>query len=115
MNALPRHLQAPALGFPTQVSQPVKIAALEETLPDVGHAALHLGLVLGMTDPGRVGDEAAMLGVLQKASGQSGMLRLLQFRFLMNRRNDGYDTVHPRASNNSWTRVTFIRSPVSHW
>ena len=38
-----------------------------------------------------------------------------QLRFLMNRRNDVYDTVHPRASSNSCTRVTFNRSPVSHW
>ena len=42
-------------------------------------------------------------------------LRRPQLRFRMNRRNDVYDTVHPRASSNSWMRVTFNRSPVSHW
>ena len=42
-------------------------------------------------------------------------LRRPQFRFLMNRRDDVYDTVQPRTASNSWTRVTFNRSPVSHW
>ena len=51
----------------------MEIAALEETLPDVGHAAFHLGLILGMAGPGRVGDETAMLGVFQKSPGQPRM------------------------------------------
>ena len=42
-------------------------------------------------------------------------LRLPQFRFRMNLRNDVYDTVQPRASNNSWILVTRNRSSVSHW
>ena len=43
---------------------------------DVGHAALHLGLVLGMTGPGRVGDESPVLGVFQEAPGEGGMQRV---------------------------------------
>ena len=39
------HFQAPALGFVAQMRQSVEIAALEESLPDKGNAASHLGLL----------------------------------------------------------------------
>ena len=42
-------------------------------------------------------------------------LRRRQFRFRTKRRNDGYDTGHPRAASNSRMRVSCSRSPVSHW
>ena len=61
VDPLASHLHTPSLGFVAQVEQTMEIAALEETLPDVGHAAFHLGLVFGMTHPGRIGDEAAVL------------------------------------------------------
>ena len=42
-------------------------------------------------------------------------LRRPQLRFTMNRRSDEYDTWQPRTASNSWMRVTYSRSPVSHW
>ena len=63
----------PALGFGSQLGQPIEIAALEEMFPDVLHARFHLGFVPGMRDQCWVGDEIAMLGIFQKAPGQPGM------------------------------------------
>ena len=64
------HLQAPARSLGPHVGQAVEFGALEETLPDVGHAPFHLRLVLGVALPSRVGDEAPVLGVFQKAPGE---------------------------------------------
>ena len=72
----PSHLQTPVLGFRPQVGQAVEISALEEALPDVLHIPLHLGLVLGVARPRRIGDETPVLGVLQKPLGEVGMQRV---------------------------------------
>ena len=66
-------LKTPALGFGSQLGRIVEIDALEEALPDVLNAPFDLGLVLGMADPRRVGDEAAVLGVLWEALGEDRM------------------------------------------
>ena len=42
------HLEAPLVRCGSNVGEPVEIAALEEALPNIGHAPLHLGLVFGM-------------------------------------------------------------------
>ena len=55
------HVAAPAPGLLPDISQVPELAALEEALPGVGHATLHFWLVLGMTRPGSVSDEAAAL------------------------------------------------------
>ena len=64
---------APALGLISDICQVPEPAALEEALPCVLDAALHHGLVFGMAHPGRIGDEAPILGVFQEAPGQAGM------------------------------------------
>ena len=56
--------------------QALEIAALEEALPDVLDAPLHLGLVLGVSHLGGVGDEVPALGVFQEAPGEDGMQRV---------------------------------------
>ena len=58
------------------MDEPVEISALEEALPDVLHIPLHFGLVLGVARPRRIGDEAPVLGVLQKPLGEVGMQRV---------------------------------------
>jgi len=72
VEARPGHFQAPGGCLPPHVGQVQEGATLEEALPNEGHRPLHVGLVLGMAHPGRVGDEAPELGVLQKAPGQLG-------------------------------------------
>ena len=67
---------APADCFRTEMGQVPELAALEEPLPDVLYAPLHLGLVLWMTHPGRIDDEAPVLRVLQEATGEDGMQRV---------------------------------------
>ena len=67
---------APVPGLLPDIGQVFELAALEKALSGVGHASLHLGLVLGMTGPGRVGDEAPVLGVFQEAPGEDGMQRV---------------------------------------
>src|SRR6516164_4922506 len=42
--------------------------AFKEALPGIGHAIFHHRLVLGMTRPGRIGQKAPVVGVLQKSS-----------------------------------------------
>ena len=54
----------------------MEIAALEEALPDVLHATLHLGLVLGFPHPRRIGDETPVLRVFQEALGEARMQRV---------------------------------------
>lgn len=70
VDALTRYLQAPAPGLRPQVGQVAKLAAFEEPFSDVGHAPLDVGFVLGMPRPGRVGQEAPLLAVLQEAAGR---------------------------------------------
>lgn len=55
----------------------MELSAFEEALPGIWNLSLHFGFVLGMPRPCRVGDEAAALGILQKASGQRGIKRVL--------------------------------------
>ena len=66
-------LTAPACRFCPEVSQAVEVAALEKPFPYVLDASLHLGLVLGVANPGGVGDEAPALGVFQEAPGEPGV------------------------------------------
>ena len=54
-------------------ASPVEAGALEEAFPGVGHAPFHLGLVPGMPHPGRVNEEAPVLGVFQEAPAQARM------------------------------------------
>ena len=73
MNTQSGDVATPAGRFRTEVGQVLEITALEEAFPDVLDAPLHLGLVPWMAHPGRIGDEAPVLGVFQKATGQAGM------------------------------------------
>ena len=68
--AQPSHLQH---NCGADVGQPVEIAAVEEALPDVGPASLHLGLVLGMLHPRRIDDESPALGVFQESPSEPGV------------------------------------------
>ena len=67
------YVQAPTPGRNPHGLQAGEVAALEEALPDVLHAPLHVSLVPGVTHPGRIGDEAAVLGIFQETPGQPGM------------------------------------------
>ena len=67
---------APALDLHPNVGQVLELAALEEALPDVGDAPLHLGLVFWVAGSGRVDNEAPALGVFQEAPGEDGMQRV---------------------------------------
>ena len=69
-------ITAPACRLCPEVSQAVEVAALEKPLSDVLDAPLHLGLVLGVSHPGGVGDEAPVLGVFQEAPGEPGVQRV---------------------------------------
>ena len=72
MDAQPRHLGAPALRLDPDIGEVLELAALEEALPGVGDAPLHLGLVLGVAGAGRVGDEAAALEYSRKPRVKTG-------------------------------------------
>src|SRR3989304_6967231 len=73
MDTRPRHLKTPPYGLSTEVGEVMELPALEETLPDVGDVPFDLRLVLGVTYPRRVGDEAPVLAVLQEAAGNVGI------------------------------------------
>ena len=73
VDAQPGDVAALALGLLPDIVQTAEFATLEKTFSGVGHAPFHLGLVLGMTDPRRVGDEAAALGVFHEVPGEGGM------------------------------------------
>src|SRR5258708_20887947 len=60
--AHPRRLQAPHAGVGAHGDQTVPTAPGEEARPGVRHAALHLGLVLGMLHAGRIDQEAVVAG-----------------------------------------------------
>ena len=70
------HVQAPPLGSQSHLLQTGEVAAPEEALADVLDAPLHLGLVLGVSHPGGIGDEAPVLGVFQEATGEPGVQRV---------------------------------------
>src|SRR6516165_941182 len=44
-----------------------KSLAFKEAFPSIGHAIFHQRLVLGMARPGRIGQKAPVVGVLQKS------------------------------------------------
>ena len=73
MDPLSGDIPTPAGRLIPEVGQAPELPALEEALPDVLDAPLDMGLVLGVTHPCRVGDEAPVLGVLKEATGESGM------------------------------------------
>ena len=64
------------------------------------------------TTPGALSPGGGAAG--GRRAGHPGLHGLRQFRFRMKRRNDGYDTGHPRAASNSRMRVSCSRS-VAHW
>ena len=76
VDALSRHLQAPAAGGGAQVDDVPEVAALEEALAHVGDAALDARLVAGMTHARGVGDEAAVAGVLEEAPREARVQRV---------------------------------------
>ena len=76
MDPLPGHLQTPLPRLLAQVSKVMELPAFEEALPGIRHLTLDLWLIFGMACSRRVGDEAAVLGILQKASGQSWIKRV---------------------------------------
>ena len=78
VDSLTGHVPTPLRRGRSHVDEVVEIGALEETLPGVGHAAFHLGLVLGMTWARRIGDETPMLGIFQKASGLDFVQKLAE-------------------------------------
>ena len=73
VDAPSRDISTPACRLIPEVSQILELTALEEALTYVLDAPLHLGHVPGEAHPGRVGDEATVLGVFQKATGQAGV------------------------------------------
>ena len=76
MHPLSGDITAPACRFFPEVGQVPELPALEEALPHVLDAPLHVGHVLGVAHPGGVGDEAPVLGVFQKAPGEPGVQRV---------------------------------------
>jgi len=77
MHPPPGYLKTPPPCLLTQVLKVMELSVFEEALPCIWNLLLHFGFVLGMPQPCRVGDEAAVLGILQKASGQSRIKRVL--------------------------------------
>ena len=73
VNAHSGDITAPADRFRTEVGQIPELGSLEEAFPGVLDAAFYPGLVLGVSHPGRIGDEAPVLRVFQEAPGQAGM------------------------------------------
>ena len=70
------YVQAPPPGSQSHLLQTGEVAAPEEALADVLDAPLHVGLVLGVSHPGGVGDEPPVLGVFQEAPGEPGVQRV---------------------------------------
>ena len=79
------------------------------------HTTLRLPVAGSVIIPNRPKSTSATSPGAVSAIRTVRTLHRTQFRFLMKRRNDVYDTSQPRAASNSCTRVTFNRSPVSHW
>ena len=76
MDPLSGDITTPAGRFFSEVGQVPELPALEETLPHVLDAPLHMWLVLGVSHPGGIGDEAPVLGVFQEAPGEPGVQRV---------------------------------------
>ncbi len=70
VDALASDFQAPAPSLGPHIGQVGEAPTFPEAFPDILHVALRVRLVLGMADSRRVSDEAAGLGVLQKAPRQ---------------------------------------------
>ena len=62
VDAQPSDIAASPRSFIPDMAQTPEVSALEETLPEVFDTPLHLGLVLGMANPCRVGDDNEALG-----------------------------------------------------
>ena len=79
----------------------------DETMPrvrqhdDQRHTTLRLPVAGSVIIPSRPKSTSATSPGSVSAIRTVRALRRPQLRFLMNRRNDVYDTVHPRASSNS--------------
>ena len=76
VDAPSRDISTPACRLILEVAQVLELTALEEALTYVLDAPFHLGLVPGVAHPGRVGDEATVLGVFQETSGEPWMQRV---------------------------------------
>ena len=76
VDALPRHLQAPAPGGGAHLGEVPELGALEEALAHVGDAALDARLVAGPAHACRVADEAALAGVLEEAPREARVQRV---------------------------------------
>ncbi|MBA7572042.1 hypothetical protein ES708_13817 [subsurface metagenome] len=76
MDPLPGYLQAPAPRLLAQVLKVVELPALEEAFSGIRHLAFDFWLIFWMTWSRRVGDKAAVLGVLQKAASQPWIERV---------------------------------------
>lgn len=76
MHPPPGYLKIPLPRLLAQVLKVMELPAFEEALSGIWNLSLHFWFVLGMPRPCRVGDEAAVLGILQKASGQSRIKRV---------------------------------------
>ena len=61
VHAMPSNITAPARRLVPQVSHIREIPTLEEALPHLGDGTLDPWFVPGVTHPGRIGDEAAVL------------------------------------------------------
>ena len=69
-------ITTPPCRFCPEVAQVPELPALEEALPHVLDAPLHMGFVLGASHPGGIGDEPPVLGVFQEAPGEPGVQRV---------------------------------------
>ena len=73
VGAPPCHRDAPVAGLLAQLGDITELGALEEALAHVGDVALDARFVAGMAHARRVGEEAAVLGVVEEAPGRARM------------------------------------------
>ena len=76
MDALPRHLEAPAPGGVAQFGEVPELRALEEALAHVRDAALDPRLVARLAHARGVADEATLAGVLEEAPREARVQRV---------------------------------------
>jgi hypothetical protein len=83
VDAAARDLAAPDQCAARHVVEIDKRLALEEPLPDVRHTIFHQRFVLGMARPGRIGQKAPVVGVLQEGAVEArGVgIALIETRF----------------------------------
>src|SRR5215472_13505120 len=83
VDAAARDLAAPDQSAARHVVEIDKRLPLKEALPYVPHAIFHQRLVLGMARPGRIGQKAAVVGVLQKGpvEARGVAITLIETRF----------------------------------